>query len=122
MFAGLMGDLAQTSRRTDISAVDADCIKSTIQDLVEISQELSSYEYLITIEKDLTDFGENSPMRDVVKFALDKSTNVLAGERKKLAQPSDQCARSPLGSAKAQQALQVVDTTAGILASIRARF
>ena len=115
MFAGLMGDLVQTSRRTDISAVDADCIKSTIQDLVEISQELSSYEYLITIEKDLTDFGENSPMRDVVKFALDKSTNVLAGERKKLAQPSDQCARSPLGSAKAQQALQVVDTTAGIL-------
>ncbi len=61
-------------------------------------------------------------MRDVVKFALDKSTNVLAGERKKLAQPSDQCARSPLGSAKAQQALQVVDTTTGILASIRARF
>jgi hypothetical protein len=122
MFAGLMGDLVQTSRRTDISAVDADCIKSTIQDLVEISQELSSYEYLITIEKDLTDFGENSPMRDVVKFALDKSTNVLAGERKKLAQPADQCVRSPLGLAKAQQALQVVDTTAGILASIRARF
>src|SRR5665213_3505116 len=64
MFAGLMGDLVQTSRRPDISGVDADCIKSTIQDLVEISQELSSYEYLITIEKDLTDFGENSPMRD----------------------------------------------------------
>jgi hypothetical protein len=122
LFAGLMGDLVQTSRRTDISGVDADCIKSTIQDLVEISQELSSYEYLITIEKDLTDFGENSPMRDVVKFALDKSTNVLAGERKKLAQTPDQCARSPLASAKAQQALQVVDTTAGVLGSIRSRF
>ena len=122
MFAGLMGDLVQTSRRPDISGVDADCIKSTIQDLVEISQELSSYEYLITIEKDLTDFGENSPMRDVVKFALDKSTNILASERKKLAEASDRCARSPLGSAKVQQALQVVDTTAGILGSIRSRF
>jgi hypothetical protein len=122
MFAGLMGDLVQTSRRTDISGLDADCIKSTIQDLVEISQELSSYEYLITIEKDLTDFGENSPMRDIVKFAIDKSTNILASERKKLAQPPEQCTRSPLASAKAQQALQVVDTTAGILGSIRARF
>jgi hypothetical protein len=122
MFAGLMGDLVQTSRRTDISGLDADCIKSTIRDLVEISQELSSYEYLITIEKDLTDFGENSPMRDVVKFAIDKSTNILAGERKKLMQPPDQCARSPLASAKAQQTLQVVDTTTGILGSIRSRF
>jgi len=113
----------QTSRRTDISGLDADCIKSTIRDLVEISQELSSYEYLITIEKDLTDFGENnSPMRDVVKFAIDKSTNILASERKKLMQLPDQCARSPLASAKAQQALQVVDTTTGILGSIRARF
>jgi hypothetical protein len=122
MFAGLMGDLVQTSRRSDISGVDAECIRSTIQNLVEISQELSSYEYLITIEKDLTDFGENSPMRDIVKFAIDKSTNILASERKKLTQPADQCARSPLASAKAQQALQVVDTTAGILGSIRARF
>lgn len=122
MFASLMGDLIQTSRRTDISGLDADCIKSTIQDLVEVSQELSSYEYLITIEKDLTDFGENSPMRDVVRFAIDKSTSILASERKKLSQLPEQCVRSPLASAKTQQALQVVDTTAGILTSIRSRF
>jgi len=122
MFAGLMGDLVQTSRRPDISGVDAECIKSTIQDLVDISQELSSYEYLITIEKELTDFGENSPMRDIVKFAIDKSTNILATERRKLTQIPDQCARSPLAATKSQQALQVVDTTAGILASLRSRF
>jgi hypothetical protein len=122
MFAGLMGDLDQTSRRTDISGVDAECIKSTIQDLIEISQELSSYEYLITIEKDLTDFGENSPMRDVIKFAIDKSTSILASERKKLTQKPDQCARSPLAAAKNQLAIQVVDTTTGILGSIRSRF
>lgn len=61
MFAGLMGDLVQTSKRSDISAVDADCVKLTIQNLAEISQELSSYEYLITIEKELTEVGENDP-------------------------------------------------------------
>ncbi|SFO97427.1 hypothetical protein SAMN05216330_105184 [Bradyrhizobium sp. Ghvi] len=121
MFAGLMGDLVQTSKRPDISAVDADCVKSTIQNLVEISQELSSFEYLITIEKDLTNVSENDPTRDVVKFAVEQSTNILTSQRKKIAQLPDQCARSPLALAKAQQALQVVDATTGILSSIRSR-
>jgi len=121
MFAALMGDLVQTSKRSDISAVDADCVKSTIQDLLEISQELSSYEYLITIEKELTDVGEKDPTRDVVKFAIDQSTKILASQRRKIAQLPDQCARSALALAKSQQALQVVDTTAGILSSIRSR-
>lgn len=121
MFAGLMGDLVQTSRRSDISAVDADCVKLTIQNLAEISQELSSYEYLITIEKELTEVGGNDPTRDVVKFAIDQSTSILASQRRKIAQLSDQCARSALAVAKSQQALQVVDATAGILSSIRSR-
>lgn len=121
MFAGLMGDLVQTSKRPDISAVDADCVKSTIQNLVEISQELSSFEYLITIEKDLTNVSENDPTRDVVKFAVEQSTNILTSQRKKIAQLPDQCTRSPLALAKAQQALQVVDATTGILSSIRSR-
>jgi hypothetical protein len=121
MFAELMGDLVQTSKRPDISAVDADCVKSTIQNLVEISQELSSFEYLITIEKDLTNVGENDPTRDVVKFAVEQSTNILTGQRRKIAQLPEQCARSPLALAKAQQALQVVDATTGILSSIRSR-
>lgn len=121
MFAGLMGDLVQTAKRPDISAVDADCVKSTIQGLVEISQELSSYEYLITIEKELTNVSDNDPTRDVVKFAIDQSTNILASQRKKIAQLPDQCARSALALAKSQQALQVVDTTAGVLGSIRSR-
>ena len=50
LFQNLMGDLVQTSKRTDISSGDADCIKSTIQELLQISGELSSYEYLITIK------------------------------------------------------------------------
>lgn len=121
MFAGLMADLVQTSKRTDIPAIDADCVRSTIQNLVEISQELSSFEYLITIEKDLTNVSENDPTRDVVKFAVEQSTNILTSQRKKIAQLPEQCARSALALAKAQQALQVVDATTGILGSIRSR-
>ena len=96
LFMNLMGDLVQTSKRPDISSGDADCIKSTIRELMQISDELSSYEYLITIEKDMTDFGDNNPMQGVVKFAVDKSNAILLSERKRLAQLSDQCTRYPL--------------------------
>ena len=121
LFQNLMGDLVQTSKRPDISSGDADCIKSTIRELLQISEELSSYEYLITIEKEMTDFGDNSPMRDIVKFAVEKSNTILASERKRLAQLSDQCTRFPLSFGKTQQALQFIDTTTNILNSIQVR-
>jgi hypothetical protein len=121
LFQNLMGDLVQTSKRPDISSGDADCIKMTIQELMQISEELSSYEYLITIEKEMTDFGDNNPMRGIVKFAVDKSNTILASERKRLSQVSDQCTRFPLSFGKTQQALQFIDTTAGILKSIQVR-
>ena len=121
LFQNLMGDLVQTSQRPDISTGDADCIKSTIQELLQISGELSSYEYLITIEKDMTDFGDNNPMRDIVKFAVDKSNTILGSERKRLAQLSDQCSRFPLSFGKMQQALQFIDTTTTVLSSIQSR-
>jgi hypothetical protein len=57
LFQNLMGDLVQTAKRSDISTGDADCVNSTIRELLQISDELSSYEYLITIEKEMTDFG-----------------------------------------------------------------
>jgi hypothetical protein len=118
LFLNLMGDLVQTSKRTDVSGPDAECVRSTIRELMQISDELSSYEYLITIEKDMTDFGDHNPMQDVIKFAIDKSNAILTTERKRLAQLSDQCARFPVSSAKTQQALQFIDTTTGILQSI----
>jgi hypothetical protein len=121
LFQNLMGDLVQASKRSDISSGDADCIKSTIRELLQISEELSSYEYLITIEKEMTDFGDNNPMRDVVKFAVEKSNTILASERKRLAQLSDQCTRFPLSFGKTQQALQFIDTTTNILNSIQVR-
>jgi hypothetical protein len=60
-------------------------------------------------------------MRDVVKFAADNSSAILTSERKRLVQLSDQCGHFPLASSKAQQTLQVIDTTTGILMAIRNR-
>src|ERR1039458_4550014 len=132
LFQNLMGDLVQTAKRSDISSGDADCVNSTIRELLQISDELSSYEYLITIEKEMTDFGDNNPMRGIVKFAVEKTNTILvrerriikfavektntilASERKRLAQLSDQCSRYPLSTGKAQQALQFIDTTTNI--------
>src|ERR1039458_7858067 len=98
LFQNLMGDLVQTAKRSDISSGDADCVNSTIRELLQISDELSSYEYLITIEKEMTDFGDNNPMRGIVKFAVEKTNTILASERKRLAQLSDQCSRYPLST------------------------
>jgi hypothetical protein len=121
LFQNLMGDLVQTSKRSDISSGDVDCIMSTIRELLQISEELSSYEYLITIEKEMTDFGDNSPVKGVVKFAIEKSNTILAEERKRLVQLSDRCTRFPLAFGKTQQALQFIDTTTNLLNSIQVR-
>lgn len=121
LFQNLMGDLVQTLKRPDISTGDAECINSTVRELLQISEELSSYEYLITIEKEITDFGDNSPVKGVVKFAIEKSSTILIEERKRLVQLSDRCSRFPLASSKTQAALQFIDTTTGLLNSIQVR-
>jgi hypothetical protein len=121
LFQNLMGDLVQTLKRPDLSANDADCINSTVRELLQISEELSSYEYLITIEKEITDFGDNSPVKGVVKFAIEKSNTILTEERKRLVQLSDRCSRFPLAFGKTQAALQFIDTTTGLLNSIQVR-
>lgn len=121
LFASLMNDLSQTARRPDMAAGDVNCINSTIQELLQISDELASYEYLIAMDKDINGFDEKNPMRDVVKFAADKSSAILTSERKRLAELSERCARFPIGSNKTQQAIQVIDTTTGILTAIRDR-
>ena len=121
LFQNLMGDLVQTAKRSDISSADADCVNSTIRELLQISDELSSYEYLITIEKEMTDFGDNNPIRGIVKFAVEKTNTILASERTRLAQLSDRCVRFPLSFGKTQQALQFIDTTTDVLNSIQAR-
>ena len=121
LFQSLMVDLVQTSKRTDISASDAECVTSTMRELLQISEELSSYEYLITIEKEINDAGDSSPVKGVVKFAIEKTSTILAEERRRLAQLSDRCSRFPLGFGKTQQALQFIDTTSNLLNSIQVR-
>jgi hypothetical protein len=121
LFANLMIDLSQTAKRPDVAAADVNCINSTIQELLQISDELASYEYLIAMDRDIKDFGDKNPMRDLVKFAADKSSAILTSERKRLAQLSDQCARFPVASSKTQETLQVIDTTTTVLTSIRDR-
>jgi hypothetical protein len=118
LFQSLMVDLVETTKRPDISAGDADCIKSAIKELMQISDELSSYEYLITIEKEMTDFGEGNPMKGIVKFAVEKSNTILTSERKRIAQLSDRCTNYPVSFGKTQQTLRVIDTTTTILNSI----
>lgn len=121
LFQGLILDLMQTSKRTDISTGDADCVASAMRELLQISEELSSYEYLITIEKEITDVGENSPVKGVVKFAIEKTNTILAEERKRLVQLSERCSRFPLGLSKTQQAMQFIDATTSLLSSIQLR-
>jgi hypothetical protein len=121
LFQSLMMDLVETTKRPDLSGGDADCIKSAIRELTQISGELSSYEYLMTIEKDMTDFGENNPMKGIVKYAVEKTNTILTSERKRLAELSDRCAGYPLSFGKTQQTLRVIDTTTTILNSIHER-
>ena len=118
LFANLMNDLVQTAKRSDVAAGDVSCVNSIIQELLQISDELASYEYLIAMDRDIVGFGDKNPMRDIVKFAVDKSNAILTSERKRLVQLSDQCARFPVASSKTQQVLQVIDTTTGILTAI----
>jgi hypothetical protein len=121
LFANLMNDLVQTAKRSDVAGGDVNCVNSTIQELLQISDELASYEYLIAMDRDIAGFGDKNPMREIVKFAVDKSNAILTSERKRLVQLSDQCARFPVASGKTQQVLQVIDTTSDILMAIRDR-
>ncbi|MDQ1422307.1 MAG: hypothetical protein QOJ52_4269 [Acidimicrobiaceae bacterium] len=120
-FADVMTDLAQASKRFDLSHVDADCLNSAVRELLQLSEELKGYEYLITIETQLSDTGDDDALRHVVGFAVEKALEVLEVERKRLNQVSEQCSRSPFSSVKVQQAVQFVDATAATLKSIQPR-
>ena len=45
LFANLMTDLVETAKRPDVPSGDAGCINSTIRELLQISDELASYEW-----------------------------------------------------------------------------
>ena len=114
-------DIAQVARRPDLSSGDAECANAALRELVQISDELSSYEYLITIESQIGDFGDDNAMKSILRFAVDKAIGILETQRKRLNQLVEQCSRFPLSSGKTQQAVQFIEGTATVLKSIRPR-
>jgi hypothetical protein len=120
-FTRVATDISQSLRRSDISSGERDCINATLRQLLQISEELSSYEYLITIESQINDFDDDDTMKSILRFALERAISILEIERKRLNQLSEQCSRYPLSVGKTQQAVQFIDATAGILKSIQPR-
>jgi hypothetical protein len=120
-FTDVVTDMAQSSRRPDLSSGDSDCMNSALRELLQISEELKSYEYLITIENQLSDFGDDNAMKGILRFAVDKALDILAIERKRLGQLSDQCSRYPLSAGKTQAAIRFIDGTTAILKSLQPR-
>jgi hypothetical protein len=120
-FVKVTGDIAQSLKRPDISNEDSECIKSALRELLQIAEELSSYEYLITIESEIGDFGDDTAMKGILQFALDRAVGLLDSERKRLNQLNDQCSRYPLSLGKTQQAISLVDATRAVLQSLQPR-
>ena len=120
-FIEVMTDVSQSSQRPDLSKADGDCIRSALQALMQISEELRSYENLITIEGELSDFGDDNTLRSVVRFAVENALKVLENERRRMGELSEQCSRYPLAAGKTRQAIQFIEGTAGILRSLQPR-
>jgi hypothetical protein len=120
-FIELVTDVSQSAQRPDLSRADGECIKAMLQGLMQISEELRTYEHLITIEGELNDFGDDRTLRSVVRFAVENALKVLENERRRLGELSEQCSRSPLSAGKTRQAMQFIEGTVAILRSLQPR-
>jgi hypothetical protein len=120
-FADVMTDVVQTTKRPDLSAADAECLNSALHELMQISEELKSYEYLLTIESQLNNFDDDKAMKDILRFAVEKSLDILEVARRRLGQLSEQCSRYPLSAAKMQQEIRFIEGTTAILKSLKPR-
>jgi hypothetical protein len=120
-FIELVTDVSQSAQRPDLSRADGECIKAMLQGLVQISEELRTYEHLITIEGELNDFGDDRTLRSIVRFAVENALKVLESERRRLSELSEQCSRSPLSAGKTRQAMQFIEGTVAILRSLQPR-
>jgi hypothetical protein len=117
----VMTDLTMSARRTDLTASDNDCVRSTLRMLTQVSEELQSYENLIAIESQLEDTGDDTSMRSILRFAVENALKVLNTERSRLAEIAEQCSRHPFSAAKARLATQFIESIAGILKSVQPR-
>jgi hypothetical protein len=120
-FIEVMTDVHQSAQRPDLSRGDGECIKATLQGLMQISEELRTYEHLITIEGELTDFGDDRTLRSVVRFAVENALKVLENERRRLGDLAEQCSRYPFSASKTKQAMQFIEGTVAILRSLQPR-
>jgi hypothetical protein len=118
-FTEVVTDIVQSSRRPDLSAPESECMSSVLRELLQISEELKSYEYLMTIESQLTGFDDDRAMKGVLRFAVDKAVDILEIERKRLGQLAEQCSRYAVAGGKTQQAIKFIEGTAAILKSVQ---
>ncbi|ACA14679.1 hypothetical protein M446_0094 [Methylobacterium sp. 4-46] len=121
LFTAVLSDVARSAQSPDLSAPDGDCLRSTLRSLMQISDELKGYESLITIEGEITDFGDDESLRSVLRFAVENALKILDTERRRLGELSDTCSRSPLAAGKTRQALQFIDSTQAILRAVQPR-
>jgi hypothetical protein len=121
IFTSLTNDIAQALKRAAPSD-ESNCLKSIQQEVVQTSQELSSYQYLVNIVGEMDDYGDDKSLKSLVRFALDKSIAMLDNERKRLSQVPEECIRFPSSAAATQQALRFIDMTSEALKSVRPRF
>ncbi|WP_407520170.1 hypothetical protein [Methylobacterium oryzisoli] len=121
LFAEVLTDVTQTAERPNLAAGDSECIRSTMRSLLQISEELRSYEYLITIEGELNDSIDDGALRGVLRFAVENALKILGTERRRLGDLSEQCARHPVAAGKTRQALQFIDDAEAILKAVQPR-
>jgi hypothetical protein len=117
-FRAVMRELTEASQSPTVVPAESECIRNTLQNLAQASDELSKYEYLITIEKQIRDSTDDDAMKDVIKFAIDKTLEILKIERRHMAQLSDQCSKFPMYSGQNKRAVQFIDSTMTTLQSI----
>jgi hypothetical protein len=120
-FSKLTDELEQAFKRPGISRVESDCIKNTWQELNQTSEDLSSYRYLIDVVSGIRDSGEEDAMRGIIRFALDRTIQVLEADRKRVSQVPDQCRRFPASVAMSERTLQFIDGATAALKSFRPR-
>ena len=89
---------------------------------MQISEESrEATRYLITIEGELTDFGDDRTLRSVIRFAVENALKFLDNERRRMGELSEQCSRYSLAAGKTRQAVQFIEGTAAILRSLQPR-
>lgn len=120
-FTDVLAEVSRSSQRADLSGGESECIKSTLRALMQISNDLRPYEHLITIEGEMTDFGDDSTLRNVVRFAVTNALKILKSERRRMDELTEQCSRFPVSADKTRQAIQFIDGTTEILMSIQPR-